>query len=250
MHAHVDQERHVMFQQSADEAQRRLMEMIEEVIMTMSDRMDEVFVAMRRDYRSVLGGGDTQGEMLPKSQRLLRKQVIATLDGVEKLFKTALGQAADDDCKAEGEAKNLEECGENQDLDADDVADRQLKSEQGERKDVLMRDIPGSASWTDDNPVPNNQVLTNDNPQVSSNHSPASTDQENGMIESIHKHSGDGVHLSVFGQPKPQENEASNSDQEDFNSADSHKGDQEDLPTETEQDDEMDSFDSFPPSDY
>ena len=174
MNAHVDQERHVMFQQSADEADRRLIKMVRDTGETMSDRMDEVFVAMRRDYRSVLGGGDTQGEVLPKSQRLLRKQVMTTLDGVEQLFKMALGQAADDDWEAEGDTNNLKECEENQDLNAsfqdstaDDLADRQLKSEQGERNNVSMQDVPGSIPWTEDKPVPHDRLIAEDQFPVS-----------------------------------------------------------------------------------
>lgn len=250
MNAHVDQERHVMFQQSADEADRRLIKMVRDTGETMSDRMDEVFVAMRRDYRSVLGGGDTQGEILPKSQRLLRKEVMTTLDGVEKLFKMALGQAADNDWDAEGNMKDLKECEESQDLDAssqdstaDDLADRQLKSEQGERNNVSMHDVPGSFTWTEDKPVPHDRFMAEDQFQVSSNNLSTSTGQETAMIEPSYEHRGDGVHPSMLGYPEPQDTEASNNDQEEFQSTGTQEDD-DNPPMELEQDDEAGSYDS------
>lgn len=260
MNAHVDQERHVMFQQSADEADRRLIEMVRDARETMSDRMDEVFVAMRRDYRSVLGGGDSQGEVLPKPQRLLRKEVMTTLDEVEKLFKVALGQATDDDWEAEGDMKNLKDCEESQDLDAeaasfqdstaDDLAARQLKSEQGERNDVPMHDTPGSVTWTGDHLLPHDQFIAEGKFQASSNNLSTSTGHKPVMIEPSDVHRGDGLHPSMLGYTEPQDREASNSDQEDFESTGTHEDDHANLPIEPEQDDEMDTFDSFPSSDH
>lgn len=276
MQAHVDQERHVMFELSADEAKRRLIEMIEGASMTMSDRIDEVFVAMRRDYRSVLGGGDTQGEILPKSQRILRKQVMTTLDGVEQLFKIALGQTTDDDCHAEGMAKKLEENQKDQDSDdvddaffqkkaASDAANRQFKSEGGEYKDVRMDDIPGSVSRTEENSVPNNQVSTIDNkPQFSDDQFPASTDQNNVKTESISEHKEDAyVGQSTLGQPQPPQVQgtptANNKDQEegsnDYTGSHKDEGEEEDEDYGEEIVAEgdpgevlMDSFESFPHS--
>ena len=276
MQAHVDQERHVMFELSADEAKRRLIEMVEGASMTISDRIDEVFVAMRRDYRSVLGGGDTQGEILPKSQRILRKQVMMTLDGVEQLFKIALGQATDDDCNSGGMAKKLEENKRDQDFDdvddalsqqkaASDAANRQFKSEGGEYKDVRMNDIPGSASRTEENSVPNNQVFNIDcKPQFSDDQFPASTGQENVKVESISEHTEDAyMDQSTLGQPQPPLVQgtptANNTDQqEDSNDySGSHEDEDEDENAEyeeeilTESDPsevEMDSFESFPHS--
>lgn len=88
MNAHVDQERHVMFQESADEVQKRLKKLVQGVEETMSNRVDEVFIAMRRDYRSVLGGEEVaQGQVLPKAQRLMRKEVLRIIETVESLFQ-------------------------------------------------------------------------------------------------------------------------------------------------------------------
>ena len=97
MNAHVDQERHVMFQESADEVQKRLQMLVRSVEETMSNRVDEVFLAMRRDYRSVLGvGEDVQGQVLPKVQRLMRKEVMGIIEGVENIFTKVMDGEVDE----------------------------------------------------------------------------------------------------------------------------------------------------------
>ena len=230
MIAHVKQERHVMFQQSADEAYRLLMKMIQQAKETMSDRVDEVFVAMRRDYRSVLGGEETQGEVLPKSQRLLRKQVMTTLDGVEELFNIVLTQAPDHEGVTNEKSINLGEltasrnfktnAAADQNLSADDMADRQLKLEDGKCHDVLLPHVAESSSRVEDELVPNDPAVMN-KPPVSSNN------QETVTAETTDDHSGTIEHPSMLSHVEPQYKEGSLSDQEDFKSSESHADDQE-----------------------
>lgn len=93
---HVDQERHVMFQQSANQARGRLEKMVKDQENTLSDKIDQVFVAVCRDYRSVLGGGNIHGDLLPKPQILLKSDVITVLEGVEEMFQEALGDGSRD----------------------------------------------------------------------------------------------------------------------------------------------------------
>lgn len=114
MNAHVDQECHVMFQESASEVQKRLQHMVRGVEETMSNRVDEVFLAMRRDYRSVLGGGeDAQRQVLPKVQRLMRKEVISIIEGVESIFQKVMdgGQTGYDE-EGEDESRKMENAGD------------------------------------------------------------------------------------------------------------------------------------------
>lgn len=91
MNAHVDHQRRVMFVESAEAAQKRLEALVKQVEAMMSERVTEVFVAMRRDYRSVLGGAEeTQGELLPKAERLMRKNLIRILEHIEQMFTDVL----------------------------------------------------------------------------------------------------------------------------------------------------------------
>lgn len=99
MNSHVAQERHTMFQSSAENVKTRLSTMVKELEVYMNDKADEVYIAMRRDYNSVLGGGEVpqNGEILPKTQRLVRKEMMRIIGGVEKAFKTIAGLEVEDD---------------------------------------------------------------------------------------------------------------------------------------------------------
>ncbi len=94
----VEQQRHVMFQRSADEVRNLLQKMVKNLQEILDEKADEVFLAMRRDYRSVLGGGDLpQGEILPKAERLMRRAIMDKIDKVEKIFRRVAGLEADED---------------------------------------------------------------------------------------------------------------------------------------------------------
>lgn len=92
MNAHVDQERHVMFQQSAGNVRKKLVGLIGEVEELMKEKADEVFVNVKRDYRVGLGGHDVQkdGNILPRTQRAVRNEIQRILDGAEEAFMIAL----------------------------------------------------------------------------------------------------------------------------------------------------------------
>ena len=90
MTGHVAAERMTMFQQSTDEVRSRLSQAIRSVEESMLNRADEVFVAMSRDYRSVLGGRDvSQGDIMPKWQRIMQKDVTSLIESAETIFKKA-----------------------------------------------------------------------------------------------------------------------------------------------------------------
>ena len=111
MNSHVAQERHTMFQESADNVRKMLVSMVKEVGTMMDDKADEVFVHMKRDYRAVLGGGDVQqdGEILSKTQRLVRKEIMRIIDGVEKIFMRVAGlEVGEDDEDQDGEGEERE----------------------------------------------------------------------------------------------------------------------------------------------
>lgn len=115
MNSHVAHERFTMFQQSADHIKKLLSDMLKEVDALMSEKTDEVFLQVQRDYRSVLGGGDVSqdGEILPKQQRLARKEMMRIIDGVESVFRRFVGLEVEDDDqgeKGEQEADKKDGC--------------------------------------------------------------------------------------------------------------------------------------------
>ena len=111
MNAHVERQKHTMFEDSTNEVQKRLKAMLRGVEETMSNKADEVFIAMSRDYRSVLGSGDTpHGEMMPKLQRVMRKEIKGVINKAEKIFKRVAGMEVEDDGD-ESEAAAFERTG-------------------------------------------------------------------------------------------------------------------------------------------
>lgn len=98
MNSHVAHTRHSMFQQSADQVKRLLEDLAKQVETMMSEKTDDVFIQMQRDYRSVLGGGDTHrdGEILPRVQRLVRKEVMAMIEATEQRFMKVVRSSSGD----------------------------------------------------------------------------------------------------------------------------------------------------------
>ena len=99
MNSHILQERLTMFKRSADQVRDRHKGLTEEVKGDLDDKVDEIFIQMRRDYRSVLGGGDVpqDGQLLPKAQRLVRKEILRLIEGVEQKFNRVAGLEVEDD---------------------------------------------------------------------------------------------------------------------------------------------------------
>ena len=99
-----------MFQDSADETQKRLEALVRSVEETMGERVDELFLAMRRDYCSVLGGGnEVPGEILPKAQRIMRKEVMGIIKGVENMFKKVMGADVDEEFQRQSRSAKAED---------------------------------------------------------------------------------------------------------------------------------------------
>ncbi|KAL8820149.1 MAG: hypothetical protein Q9223_001566 [Gallowayella weberi] len=97
MKDHVETNRHTMFQESAQEVKRQLQATVKDIEETLADKMDEVFIQIKRDYRAVLGDGDVpEGEVLPRVQRLIRKDIKRTIDGVERMMRIAVGLEVED----------------------------------------------------------------------------------------------------------------------------------------------------------
>ena len=169
MNAHVDQERHVMFQESGDEVRKRLQNLVRSVEESMSNRVDEVFLAMRRDYRSVLGGGeDPQGQVLPKSQRLMRKEVIRTIEGVENMFSKVMDGETDEMDSEEGKIESAK---------VEEATDEEKSSMSGDQEPD-MNGTPGPESNLEDQDASRDVVSRLDKPSESVASAGLKTDSE------------------------------------------------------------------------
>ena len=189
MNAHVDKERHIMFQQSIDEVQHRLETLVQSVEKTMSQRTDEIFIAMRGDYRSVLGGNENvDGEILPKTQRIMQKEIMRTIEGVEKMFNKVVDSVDEEEKilgvkKKELSERKMEDFPDNRQVSkSNDASGIEQNSEYLRNASVL------SFSFSETNGVPDNEQIPqpeDSNLGEKSEHLPkVSTQEDFGSIES------------------------------------------------------------------
>jgi hypothetical protein len=76
MTSHVDQHRQTMFRESTEEVKKHLKQMCGQVEEQMMNKVDEVFVLMRRDYMTVITGQHMpQGHVMPKWERSMKAEI-------------------------------------------------------------------------------------------------------------------------------------------------------------------------------
>lgn len=88
---YVDAYRHRMFHDATLTVQRHLDLMCKALEDLMEEKADEIFIAMKRDYQRALGGGlqthFDQAAVLPKSERVLRAEVMELLKTIDAQFE-------------------------------------------------------------------------------------------------------------------------------------------------------------------
>ncbi|KAI9745714.1 MAG: hypothetical protein M1818_001250 [Claussenomyces sp. TS43310] len=81
---HIDSAKQTMFHDSTLEVKRRLTQMCRSVEEAMSNKADEVFLMMRRDYVMAITGSNLPlGQQLPKWQRAVMAEVSQIIDEME-----------------------------------------------------------------------------------------------------------------------------------------------------------------------
>ena len=151
MNNHVAQERHVMFQQSAENVRKKLVDLISDVEELMKDKADQVFANIERDYRVGLGGHDVQrdGELLPRTQRVGRKEIKRILGGVEEAFMNAVGLKIEEDDGGKEDS---------------DIGDMDVEGPCGESDDKALKEEPNLPLKT--NVTPPGQVVDKEGAQM------------------------------------------------------------------------------------
>ena len=186
---HVDLQRHNMFQQSVNNVRDLLKKLLRDLEARMNDKTDEVFVSVKRDYRAVLGGGDApQGQILPKSERLSRKEVLRIIGGIEAQFqRIAAGEPLEDEVQedaAQSEVSPKLEQDSDQPAKSDAPAssksqeDRSFHNDSGAANSIQPR-APAGQTMTEDprsgNEIPVEAAL----PSADSILKPTGTEQDN-----------------------------------------------------------------------
>src|SRR4051794_21974775 len=86
----VLQNRHSMFHESTQHVRTQLNQMCRQLEEYMANRADDIFVSMRRDYMSLLGGAQMNSDaVIPKSERVMQAQIKEILFGVDDKFQAA-----------------------------------------------------------------------------------------------------------------------------------------------------------------
>ena len=154
MNGHVAQQRHTMFNESAEKVKDLLDQLIKTVEGQMGDKTDEVFISMRRDYRAVLGDGEIkEAEILPRPQRLCRKEIKGIIDGVKKIFEKLVNGDLDEDetTLAENEEQDRKQDVKDEDAtETDDEASEAMKFKREEPEEGPEEIFEGSTKVDQD----------------------------------------------------------------------------------------------------
>lgn len=103
MTTHVEARKTAMFKAATEVVQKQLEDMTDLVAEQMEEKVDAVFVAMRRDYLTVLGHLESEsdvGKRAPKWERELKKQVGVVISKSEEGFEQVLNGAKAEEVKA------------------------------------------------------------------------------------------------------------------------------------------------------
>lgn len=99
MESHVSTQRSTMFRTASESVRNSLLTLIGEVKKSMLDKADEVYVAMSRDYLTIVGVQKSEIRM-SREERAIRREVDEALGGADAYFDKIL-VASLEDLKAE-----------------------------------------------------------------------------------------------------------------------------------------------------
>ncbi|KAJ4343637.1 hypothetical protein N0V95_006611 [Ascochyta clinopodiicola] len=109
MAAHVERNRHSMFNEATLTVKRHLDDMCKELRELMEERADEIYIKMKADYLRVLGGVQINtAAIMSREERAMRSEIKALLNAIDARFEPIargeLTALAGDDAKdaAEG----------------------------------------------------------------------------------------------------------------------------------------------------
>ena len=181
MHGYVDQERFTMFERSAENVENRLRKLIQDVESMMAEKADEVFVYLKRDYRAALGDVDAgqAGELLPREQRQVRREIMRMIDWVENTFRKVAGLPIREDIDRDDEGSEQEDG-----VSGDDAA----KDDEGHNKAYDQIKAENDAASQEREKTPSDQLIdAEQSPQPpSSQHKRSAVKEEPKLDASYH----------------------------------------------------------------
>ncbi|KAI9669298.1 MAG: hypothetical protein M1831_000333 [Alyxoria varia] len=134
MFTHVKNRKQTMFTHATQTVKDMLESLIREVRKQVEEGTDDMFATVRRDYLAALGGGASDnGDVMPREQRQLRKDVLHHIERTEAIFEEALNEPDKPNDDEHQEVKS--EPSENQNAGNPAMVDEANTAEHGLSKD-------------------------------------------------------------------------------------------------------------------
>ncbi|KAF2660783.1 hypothetical protein K491DRAFT_711373 [Lophiostoma macrostomum CBS 122681] len=186
MHDHVDRERHRMFKNATLTVQNHLLNaMCRALKEMMESKADEIFVMMRNDYMTVLGGVKVdQNAIVSKEERNLRAKIKALLQTVDEQFKSLVGGDVEDPVDGETEQDGADgEPSKASVIEDDDNIESQTESREGQTEATIDESTkPDSARNT---PTEDLDMTGVEGPSDAASMSVASKDADSSSADAI-----------------------------------------------------------------
>ena len=108
MDRHVETSKQSMFDEFAEGVRDLLTAMLKEVKKSLMEKIDDIFMSIKRDYTGVVVGQEAsdQAQLLPREQRSMRKTVLDIVDAAELAFKRAVGLEPEEEIEIEEDVDN------------------------------------------------------------------------------------------------------------------------------------------------
>ena len=91
MTGHVEQSKSMMFDQCINHVRSIITKMLKDVEEDLLDKTDKIYMAMEKEYTSIVLGETDRDFVLTREQRAIRKHLLEILDSAELMFKRAVG---------------------------------------------------------------------------------------------------------------------------------------------------------------
>ena len=103
MSDYIDQQKQAIFSDCVNHVRGLIKKLLNEVKEMLLTRMDGIYVAVEREYSSVVVGQQATAGGLPREERIMRKALLEILNGAEMMFKRAVGLEPEDELMVEKE---------------------------------------------------------------------------------------------------------------------------------------------------
>lgn len=137
MRGHMSSQIHAnkmsMFTEACDQVRRSLLSMCDGIRTQMLERADGLFVAMQRDYMSIVGGANVGPITIPREERSVRRELDEAISSFDGMFQNVVDSNPEDLVVDEG--RRLANTSEEEVVDVEDDAEEEIEMESEQESD-------------------------------------------------------------------------------------------------------------------